>query len=81
MECSQDGGILPVNQILLNSCSNDFQRFYGHMFKHFLADVWSGCSVLSVIDSGEKSINGKSLIWFNWHRMGHRITQQSRLDW
>jgi len=58
MECSQDGGILPVNQILLNSCSMT-SRDYGH----FVADVvWSGCSVLSVIDSGEKFINGKSLI-------------------
>jgi len=33
------------------------------MFKHFVADVvWSGCSVLSVIDNGEKFINGKILI-------------------
>jgi len=63
MECSQDGGILQVNQILLNSCSMTSRDFYGHMFKHFVADVvWSGCSVLSVIDSGEKLINGKSLI-------------------
>ena len=49
-----------MNQILLYSCSMT-ARFYGHMFKHFVADVvWSGCSVLSVIDSGEKFINGKS---------------------
>jgi len=33
------------------------------MFKQFVADVvWSGCSVLSVIDSGEKFINGKILL-------------------
>jgi len=32
------------------------------MFKNFEADVvWSGCSVLSVIDSGEKFINGTNL--------------------
>ena len=27
MECSQDGGILPVNQILLNNCSNTSNDF------------------------------------------------------
>jgi len=27
MECSQDGGILPVNQILLNSCSMTSRDF------------------------------------------------------
>jgi len=42
------------------------------MFKYFVADVvWSGCSVLSVIDSGETFINGKSLIWswIYWRRL------------
>jgi len=42
---------------------HDFQRFYGHMFKHFVADVvWSGCSFLRVFDNGEKFIDGKGLI-------------------
>jgi len=63
MDCSQDGGILPVSQILLNSCNMTSTDFMDIMFKHFVADVvWSGCSVLSVIDNGEKFINGKILI-------------------
>jgi len=33
------------------------------MLKHFVADVvWSGCSVLRVVDSGGKIFKGKRLI-------------------
>jgi len=59
----QDGGILPVSHIVKQLLHHDFQRFYGHMFKHFVADVvLSRCSVLRVFDSGEKFIKGKGLI-------------------
>jgi len=64
MECSQDGGILPVNHILLNNCSmtsNDFD--IDICFKHFVTDVvWSGCSVLRVLDRGETFFKRKGLM-------------------
>ena len=84
MECSQDGGIFTGEPDFVKQLQHDFQRFYGQMFKHFVADVVrSSCSVLRVIDSREKFVKGKGLIQMcvDRHRMGQRMMQQSCFDW